>query len=231
MVEKKDKERKKKKGPKKLKRKQARPTQVISQKVTVNIGKGQTTKRRTGTQANRSVQPQQAVYQNQPIPLQPDYSTQLNDLQTQVKANNLSLQNNPFNQTSNLQLLKQLEGERGDIPRIQQPSNEDLKQASQLARGRSITRRRSLSIKADPSPDPSPTSFQPQNDFVSGAESPKITQKPKITELPKTPTQIAAGLKRRVGRPSNAEVAAKKAAEDKAQRRMEEFADEEGTNL
>jgi hypothetical protein len=35
MVEKKDKERKKK-GPKKLKRKQARPTQVISQKVTVN---------------------------------------------------------------------------------------------------------------------------------------------------------------------------------------------------
>ena len=68
MVEKKDKERKRKKGLKKLKRK-PRATQVISQKVTVNIGKGQTTKRRTGTQAKRSVQPQQVVYQNQPITL------------------------------------------------------------------------------------------------------------------------------------------------------------------
>ena len=86
MVEKKEKERKKKKGPKKLKRKQARPTQVISQKVTVNIGKGQTTKRRTGTQAKRSVQPQQVVYQNQPIPLMPDYSAQLNDLRNEVKT-------------------------------------------------------------------------------------------------------------------------------------------------
>jgi len=85
MVEKKDKERKKKKGPKKLKRK-PRATQVISQKVTVNIGKGQTTKRRTGTQAKRSVQPQQVVYQNQPIPLMPDYSAQLNDLRNEVKT-------------------------------------------------------------------------------------------------------------------------------------------------
>lgn len=85
MVEK-DKERKKKKGPKKLKRKQARPTQTISQKVTVNIGKGQTTKRRTGTQAKRSVQPQQVVYQNQPIPLMPDYSAQLNELRNEVKS-------------------------------------------------------------------------------------------------------------------------------------------------
>lgn len=226
MVEKKDKERKRKKGPKKLKRKQARPTQTISQKVTVNLGKGYGTKRRTGTQNKRSVQPQ-VIYQPSAIPLQPDYSTQLNDLQTQVKANILSLQNHPFNQTSNLQLLKQLEGERGDIPRIQQPSNEDLKQASQLARGRSITRRRSLSIKADPSPDPSPTRFQPQNDFVSGAEEPKVTQKPKITQLPKTQTEMAAGQKRRPGRPSNLEVAARKAAEDEAQRRMEEFAEEE----
>jgi len=85
MVEKKDKERKKKKGPKKLKRK-PRATQVISQKVTVNIGKGQTTKRRTGTQAKRSVQPQQVVYQNQPIPLMPDYSAQLNELRNEVKS-------------------------------------------------------------------------------------------------------------------------------------------------
>ena len=86
MVEKKDKERKKKKGPKKLKRKQARPTQTISQKVVVNLGKGYGTKRRTGTQAKRSVQPQQVAYQNQPIPLMPDYSAQLNDLRNEVKT-------------------------------------------------------------------------------------------------------------------------------------------------
>ena len=215
MVEK-DKERKKKKGPKKLKRKQ-RATQVISQKVIVNLGKGYGTKRRTGTQNKRSVQPQ-VIYQPSPIPLQPNYSTQLNDLQTQVKANNLSLQNHPYNQTGNLELLKQLEGARGDIPRIQQPSNEDLKQASQLARGRSLTRKRSASIKADPSPDPSPTGFQPQNTFVSGAEAPVPIQTPKITELPKTKAELASGQKRRVGRPSNAEIAARQAAEDEAQR-------------
>ena len=85
MVEKKDKERKRKKGPKKLKRK-PRATQVISQKVTVNIGKGQTTKRRTGTQAKRSVQPQQVIYQNAPIPLQPNYSSQINDLRDEVRT-------------------------------------------------------------------------------------------------------------------------------------------------
>jgi hypothetical protein len=67
MVEKKD------AGPKKRKRRKAkakpRVGQVISQKVVVNIGKGQTTKRRTGTQAKRSVQPQ-VIYQNEyPIPL------------------------------------------------------------------------------------------------------------------------------------------------------------------
>ena len=223
MVEKKDKERKKKKGPKKLKRKQARPTQTISQKVTVNLGKGYGTKRRTGTQNKRSVQPQ-VIYQPSPIPLQPDYSTQLNDLQTQVKANNLSLQNHPFNQTSNLQLLKQLEGARGDIPRIQQPSNEDLKQASQLARGRSITRRRSLSIKADPSPDPSPTGFQPQNDFVSGAEEPAQIQTPgpTITFLPETPAEkkVESGKKAR-GRPVGS-TKAKKQAEAPGQTRIEE---------
>ena len=74
---------KKKKRKRKVKPK---PTQVISQKVTVNIGKGQTTKRRTGTQAKRSVQPQQVVYQNQPIPLMPDYSAQLNELRNEVKT-------------------------------------------------------------------------------------------------------------------------------------------------
>ena len=223
MVEKKDKERKRKKGPKKLKRKQARPTQTISQKVTVNLGKGYGTKRRTGTQNKRSVQPQ-VIYQPSAIPLQPDYSTQLNDLQTQVKANNLSLQNHPFNQTSNLQLLKQLEGARGDIPRIQQPSNEDLKQASQLARGRSITRRRSLSIKADPSPDPSSTGFQPQNDFVSGAEGPAQIQTPgpTITFLPETPAEKKVeSAKRGPGRPVGS-TKAKKQAEAPGQTRIEE---------
>jgi len=84
MVDKKD------AGPKKRKRRKAkakpRAGQVITQKVTVNIGKGQTTKRRTGTQANRSVQPQQVVYQNAPIPLQPNYSSQINDLRDEVRT-------------------------------------------------------------------------------------------------------------------------------------------------
>jgi hypothetical protein len=84
MVDKKD------AGPKKRKRRKAkvkpRVGQVISQKVTVNIGKGQTTKRRTGTQARRSVQPQQVVYQQQGIPLQPNYSSQINDLRDEVRT-------------------------------------------------------------------------------------------------------------------------------------------------
>lgn len=74
---------------KKLKRKRktrAKPGQVITQKVTVNIGKsGYGTKRRNGTQAKRSVQPQ-VIYQQQPIPLQPDYSSQLNDLRNEVRT-------------------------------------------------------------------------------------------------------------------------------------------------
>jgi len=74
---------------KKVKRKRktrAKPGQVITQKVTVNIGKsGYGTKRRTGTQAKRSVQPQ-VIYQQQPIPLQPDYSSQLNDLRNEVRT-------------------------------------------------------------------------------------------------------------------------------------------------
>ena len=74
---------------KKLKRKRktrAKPGQVITQKVTVNIGKsGYGTKRRTGTQAKRSVQPQ-VIYQQQPIPLQPNYSSQLNDLRNEVRT-------------------------------------------------------------------------------------------------------------------------------------------------
>jgi hypothetical protein len=84
MVEKKD------AGPKKRKRRKAkakpRVGQIISQKVVVNVGKGQTTKRRTGTQAKRSVQPQQVIYQNAPIPLQPNYSAQINDLRNEVKT-------------------------------------------------------------------------------------------------------------------------------------------------
>jgi hypothetical protein len=83
MVEKKD------AGPKKRKRRKAkakpRVGQVITQKVTVNIGKGQTTKRRTGTQAKRSVQPQ-VIYQQQGIPLQPNYSSQINDLRDEVRT-------------------------------------------------------------------------------------------------------------------------------------------------
>ena len=74
---------------KKVKRKRktrAKPGQAITQKVIVNIGKsGYGTKRRTGTQAKRSVQPQ-VIYQQQPIPLQPNYSSQLNDLRNEVRT-------------------------------------------------------------------------------------------------------------------------------------------------
>jgi len=91
MVEKKD------AGPKKRKRRKAkakpRVGQVISQKVVVNVGnKGYGTKRRTGTQAKRSTQPQ-VIYQQQGIPLQPNYSSQINDLRDEVKAHLSSVNN------------------------------------------------------------------------------------------------------------------------------------------
>ena len=80
------------KKKKKVKRKtKPRPNQVISQKVTVNIGKGYGTKRRTGTQAKRSV-PQQVIYQQNPIPLQPNYSSQINDLRNEVIASRRATQ-------------------------------------------------------------------------------------------------------------------------------------------
>jgi len=66
-----------------------KPNQVISQKVVVNVGnKGYSTRRRTGTQSKRSTQPQ-VIYQNAPIPLIPDYSSQLNDLRNEVRASRI----------------------------------------------------------------------------------------------------------------------------------------------
>jgi len=78
MVEKRSKERKKRK-------RKVRAGQIISQKVIVNLGgkSGYGTKRRTGTQSKRSVQPQ-VIYQQQPVPLQPDYSSRINDLRDEV---------------------------------------------------------------------------------------------------------------------------------------------------
>ena len=75
MVELKKKKRKRKVKP--------RAGQVITQKVVVNLGKS-APRRRTGTQAKRSVQPQQVTYQNAPIPLTPDYSSRINDLRNEV---------------------------------------------------------------------------------------------------------------------------------------------------
>ena len=75
MVELKKKKRKRKVKP--------RAGQVITQKVVVNLGKS-APRRRTGTQAKRSVQPQQVTYQNAPIPLTPDYSSRINDLRDEV---------------------------------------------------------------------------------------------------------------------------------------------------
>lgn len=76
---------------KKKRKRKAKPRagQVISQKVVVNVGnKGYSTRRRTGTQAKRSTQPQ-VIYQNAPIPLMPDYSSQLNDLRNEVRASRI----------------------------------------------------------------------------------------------------------------------------------------------
>ena len=88
---------KKKKGPKKLKRKaKPRPSQVISQKVIVNLGKGYATKRKTGTQAKRNTQPQ-VIYQQNPIPLQPNYSSQINELRNEVIASRRNQEHNTGN--------------------------------------------------------------------------------------------------------------------------------------
>tara|TARA_R100000900_G_scaffold71740_1_gene56605 strand:+ start:151 stop:990 length:840 start_codon:yes stop_codon:yes gene_type:complete len=84
MVEKKDAAKKRKRRKAKAK---PRVGQIISQKVVVNVGKDVSKpRRRTGTQAKRSVQPQQVVYQNAPIPLQPNYSSQINDLRDEVRT-------------------------------------------------------------------------------------------------------------------------------------------------
>ena len=100
MVDKKD------AGPKKRKRRKAktkpRVGQVISQKVVVNVGnKGYGTKRRTGTQAKRSTQPQ-VVYQPAPIPLQPNYSTEINDLRNEVRASRIASIAQPEQRTNPL---------------------------------------------------------------------------------------------------------------------------------
>ena len=76
---------------KKKRKRKAKPRagQVISQKVVVNVGnKGYSSRRRTGTQSKRSTQPQ-VIYQNAPIPLMPDYSSQLNDLRNEVRASRI----------------------------------------------------------------------------------------------------------------------------------------------
>jgi hypothetical protein len=84
-----DKERKKKKGPKKLKRKQ-RATQVISQKVTVNIGKSKSTRATRGGQVqDKRTQQPQVIYQPAAVPVQAnqqDVLTRLNDFRDEVKV-------------------------------------------------------------------------------------------------------------------------------------------------
>tara|TARA_R110000772_G_scaffold163641_1_gene275088 strand:+ start:1870 stop:2694 length:825 start_codon:yes stop_codon:yes gene_type:complete len=85
---------KSKKKRKKAKKKAPVTSQKITQKVVVNVGSAKIkeffkakskAQPRTGTQNKRNVVPQPVVYQNNPIPLQPNYSTQLNDLRNEVK--------------------------------------------------------------------------------------------------------------------------------------------------
>ena len=209
---------KKELGPKKRKRRKAKPKakagQTITQKVVVNVGKDvPKRKRTTGTQAKRSVQPE-IRYQPAAIPLQPNYSTLINDLTRKIEEPTKNLKD----------LQNQLTLYAG--PRFQpppaQPPVEPPAQPRQ-ARGRSSTRRRSLSIKADPEP----TGFEPQNAFVSGAEEPKATQQPGpgITLLPKTKAQkqVEKSFEEQTGPGrKKGQTKAKKQAEAPGQTRIEE---------
>jgi len=92
------------KGSKKQRKKGKKAVgQTQSQKQSVNIffdgkpsvskkKKKQRARRTGGTQASRSVQPQRVIYQNQPIPLQPNYSTEINDLRNEVRLSRLASQ-------------------------------------------------------------------------------------------------------------------------------------------
>jgi len=220
---------KKELGPKKRKRRKAKQKpkagQTITQKVVVNVGKSvPKRKRTTGTQAKRSVQPE-IRYQPAPIPLQPNYSTQINDLTRKIEE--------PTEKLIDLQnQLTLYAGQRFQPPAqlptqppVQPISNDELDEASRLARGRSQSRRRSLSIKADP--DPVQVAFQPQNDFVSGAEEPLTIQKPEpgITLLPKTKAQkqVEKSFEEQTGRGrKKGQTKAKKQAEAPGQTRIEE---------
>ncbi len=96
----------KKMRKKKKKQKPVKPTkpnfqQKISQSVIVNLG-GKKYQRKKTTQAKRSSVPQTVVYQNNPIPLQPNYSAQINDLRNEVLATQRSRQVNPSHNTGNL---------------------------------------------------------------------------------------------------------------------------------
>ena len=96
----------KKMRKKKKKQKPVKPTkpnfqQKISQSVIVNLG-GKKYQRKKTTQAKRSSVPQTVVYQNNPIPLQANYSAQINDLRNEVIATQRSRQVNPSHNTGNL---------------------------------------------------------------------------------------------------------------------------------
>ena len=96
----------KKMRKKKKKQKPVKPTkpniqQKISQSVIVNLG-GKKYQRKKTTQAKRSSVPQTVVYQNNPIPLQPNYSAQINDLRNEVIASQRTRQVNPAHNTGNL---------------------------------------------------------------------------------------------------------------------------------
>jgi len=89
----------------KRKKRSTRTTQSQSQKVIVNIG-GYTRKTKPRTGGGRSSQPQ-VIYQPAPIPLQPNYSTEINDLRREVKANREQPQGN---RTGNLAFKEGVQG-------------------------------------------------------------------------------------------------------------------------
>ena len=201
---------------KKVKRKRkarAVPSQVISQKVTVNIGKsGYGTKRRTGTQAKRSVQPQ-VIYQQQGIPLQPNYSTELNDLRNEVKTHLSGVNKEEGRRRANdLRELHELargiafqEGTQGTrIQTEKAMTMETMSQTDKPERGRSTTEKEIKLIKkrgrpkgASNKPKEAPgVEVAPQSAVLAGVEAEPVPElitlekEMRSRSLPETPQKL-----------------------------------------
>ena len=198
MVEKRTKERKKRK------RKQARPSQTISQKVIVNLGKGYSTKRRTGTQNKRSVQPQ-VVYQPAAVPVQAnqqDVLTRLNDFRDEVKVQRQHDVEGHRRQAADLMRMMNLQRAEGEQRTAVQTERQDAPPAVAEAKapakrsGRpkgSKNRPKPTEFETQvPTPDVEERGVSPMLRSSSAPEfqpvgQPKQSSEPRPREFPRTP--------------------------------------------